>query len=133
MKIMKYNEEQRKSIIEESIGKTVSEMEYVEDESYWVMTFTDGSEISFKFMAELTAPPSRVCSVCGDEIPEGSLTCGGDCHEIAIDFIESQFGVYKKVTDEVSGITYKVPVRDIIEKGLKQPDLVNYPLWTEDD
>ena len=50
---MRYTKEQRESIIKESIGKTVTEMEYVEDDNYWVMTFSDGSEMSFRFMAEL--------------------------------------------------------------------------------
>jgi len=72
------------------------------------------------------------CAVCGVSIPEGRLTCSDDCHEKAVDYIEREFGVYKKVTDDVSGKTYKVPTRDIIEKGLKQPELKNYPLWVEE-
>ncbi len=50
---MRYNAEQQESIIKESIGKTVTGMEYVEGDRYWVMTFSDGSEMSFRFMAEL--------------------------------------------------------------------------------
>ncbi len=50
---MRYNEKQRLAIIKESIGKTIIEMEYVEEDRYWVMTFSDGSEMSFRFMAEL--------------------------------------------------------------------------------
>ena len=130
---MKYSEKQRASIIKESIGKTITDMEYVEDEQYWVMTFTDGSEMSFRFMAEVFEPQPRVCSVCGVSIPENRLTCSDDCHEKAVDYIEQLFGVFKKVTDGVSGISYKVPVRDIIELGLTQPDLKNYPLWTEEE
>ncbi len=130
---MRYTKEQRESIIKDSIGKTITDLEYIEDDPhhYWVFTFSDGSEMSFRFMAELVAP--RVCSVCGVEIPKDRLTCGEDCHEIAVDFIEGQFGVYKKVVDEVSGNIYKVPVRDIIELGLKQQDLKNYPAWVEED
>jgi len=74
----------------------------------------------------------RVCAVCGVSIPVDRLTCGDDCHEKAVDFIESQFGVYKKVVDAVSGIIYRVPIRDIIELGLKQQDLKNYPPWEEE-
>jgi hypothetical protein len=41
-------------------GKTVESLEFVEADgdcpSYWVMTFTDGSETSFRFMAELYTP-----------------------------------------------------------------------------
>ncbi len=77
--------------------------------------------------------PSRVCAVCGVKIHENRLTCSDDCHEKAVDFIEGQFGVYKKVVDAVSGNIYRVPVRDIIELGLKQQDLKNYPAWMEEE
>lgn len=56
---MIYNEEQRARMIAAIAGKIVASLEYVEAEpgntwpSYWVMTFTDGSEISFRFMSEL--------------------------------------------------------------------------------
>ena len=49
---MKYTEEQRRQISQQARGKTVESLEW-EQEGYWVMTFTDGSEISFRFMAEL--------------------------------------------------------------------------------
>ena len=77
--------------------------------------------------------PSRLCAVCGVKIHENRLTCSDDCHEKAVDFIEGQFGVYKKVVDAVSGNIYRVPVRDIIELGLKQQDLKNYPAWMEEE
>ncbi len=73
-----------------------------------------------------------VCAICGTPITADRLTCSDDCHEKAVDFIESQYGYYKKVVDAVSGITYRVPVRDIIELGLKHSDLVNYPAWDEE-
>ncbi len=76
---------------------------------------------------------ASVCAICGVAIPEGRLTCSDDCHEKAVDFIEGQFGVYKKVVDAVSGNIYRVPVRDIIELGLKQTDLKNYPSWVEEE
>ncbi|KKK76976.1 hypothetical protein LCGC14_2858230 [marine sediment metagenome] len=76
---------------------------------------------------------ASVCAICGVPIPESRLTCSDDCHEKAVDIIEGQFGVYKKVVDAVSGNIYRVPVRDIIELGLKQQDLKNYPAWVEVD
>ena len=48
-----YNQKQREAIIRDSIGKTITDLEYVEEDHYWVMTFSDGSEMSFRFMAEL--------------------------------------------------------------------------------
>ncbi len=68
------------------------------------------------------------CSICG--APSGvkyRLTCSDVCHEEFILRLEKRFGVYKKVVDLETGKTHKVPTRDIIEKGLKQEDLKNYP------
>lgn len=51
---MIYPPEMRQAISEQAVGKTVESLEYVEaDGGYWVMTFTDGQEICFRFMAEL--------------------------------------------------------------------------------
>ena len=51
---MIYSVEQRRQIAEQAAGKVVGSLEYEEsDGGYWVMTFTDDSEISFRFMAEL--------------------------------------------------------------------------------
>lgn len=44
----------RESISKEAKGKVVESLEWTEaDGGYWAMTFTDGQEISFRFMAEL--------------------------------------------------------------------------------
>ena len=50
---MKYDKKQRDIITELTKGKVVESLEYEEDGEYWVMTFTDGVETSFKFMSEL--------------------------------------------------------------------------------
>lgn len=49
----RWTAEQRQQISEQAKGKTVASLVYEEDDRYWVMTFEDGSEISFRFMAEL--------------------------------------------------------------------------------
>jgi hypothetical protein len=55
-----YTEEQRKAISEECKGKIVKSLEWSpsdkNDIGYWVMTFTDGSEVCFRLMAELVNP-----------------------------------------------------------------------------
>jgi len=38
-------------------------------------------------------------------------------------------GEFKKVVRMRTGVAYKVPTRDIIEKGIREPDLDRYPLW----
>jgi hypothetical protein len=49
----KFGPELRRRVIEESKGKCVESLQYVEEDDYWVYTFTDGSEVSVRFMAEL--------------------------------------------------------------------------------
>ena len=41
------------------------------------------------------------------------------------------YGEFKKVVDEKSGLAYKVPVKDIITKGLKWEELDKYPIWED--
>lgn len=50
---MKFNNKQREDLVKASTGLTVESLEYIEDGNYWVMTFTNGTETSFRFMAEL--------------------------------------------------------------------------------
>jgi hypothetical protein len=51
---MIFTQEQRDEIVIQARGKTVESLEFEDDSpGYWVMTFTDGSEISFRFMTEL--------------------------------------------------------------------------------
>jgi hypothetical protein len=49
---MIYTPEQRREISEQAVGKTVKSLEW-DDGAHWVMTFTDGTETCFRFMAEL--------------------------------------------------------------------------------
>jgi len=44
-----------------------------------------------------------------------------------IERLEQKFGTHKKVTDLETGKIYRVPIRDIIEGGLKQQDLKYFP------
>jgi hypothetical protein len=52
---MKYTPGQREKFAKEGAGKTVASLEYDDDPSggYWSMLFTDGTEISFRLMAEI--------------------------------------------------------------------------------
>ena len=49
---MIYNDEQRRQISEMSIGKIIESFVWEADGKYWVITLTDGSEISIRIMAE---------------------------------------------------------------------------------
>ena len=68
------------------------------------------------------------CWICGASLGEVSkVTCSDDCHETLIQKLELTFGNYKKVTDLETMKVHNVPLRDIIENGLKQEDLKDYP------
>ena len=72
----------------------------------------------------------RVCVICGKPYVTGrEYTCSEECHRELVEKIVREFGEYKKVVDVETGKIYKVPTRDIIEKGLKHEDLIKYPLW----
>lgn len=49
----KFTPELRRRFSEESKGKVVESIEYDDVEDYWVITFTDGSELAIRLMAEL--------------------------------------------------------------------------------
>ena len=72
------------------------------------------------------------CVICGRPRPPGRMTCGrDDCHEKFVAQMETEFGHFKKVVDVTTGKVYRVPTRDIIERGLRFQDLPNYPEWKE--
>ena len=61
----------------------------------------------------------------------GKITCTDQCHTQLLSEMENQFGMYKKVVDGITNIAYKVPTAHIIERGLRQEDLKNYPKWDQ--
>lgn len=75
----------------------------------------------------------NLCVICDKPTITCKITCSDDCHEKFVEFCEAQYGTSKNVVDQTTGVSYKVPTRDIIEKGLKWEDLTNYPLWEENE
>ncbi len=68
------------------------------------------------------------CGICGAPLGSGyKVTCSDDCHEELIHRFEERFGHFKRVIDAETGIAHRVPLRDIIETGLRQQDLKHYP------
>jgi len=47
--------------------------------------------------------------------------------------MEQEVGGYKKVVDMVTSKVYRVPTRYIIENGLKQTELKNFPKWESNE
>lgn len=59
------------------------------------------------------------------------ITCSDKCHKHFVKDLIKQFGEFKIVVDQSSGKSYKVPTKDIIEKGLRWRDLSRYPEFVE--
>lgn len=75
----------------------------------------------------------RKCFICGKLYEEGrETTCSDACHEKLVNCLIAEFGEFKKVMDVTTGIAYRVPTKDIIEKGLRWYDLNQYPRWEEE-
>ena len=74
-----------------------------------------------------------LCVVCRKPIPqyriaEGAFTCGENvCHEAFVTRLERQFGTHKRVIDMKRRKVFLVPVRDMVERTVKQQDLWQYP------
>ena len=79
---------------------------------------------------------THVCPFCGVTYSTDiyRMTCGKpECHEALVQKMIAQFGEFKKITRMTTGQTFKVPIRDIIERGVREQELDRYPLWEEDD
>ena len=72
---------------------------------------------------------STGCWICGVACVGYLVTCSEDCHNELVLRFELKFGIYKRVIDSETMKTHKVPLRDIIETGLRQQDLKHYPEW----
>jgi len=64
-----------------------------------------------------------------DVLNHQNITCSQECHQIFVKKMLDEFGENKKITDETSGISYKVPTKQIIEDGITQDQLKDFPLW----
>ncbi len=73
-----------------------------------------------------------ICIICGKFYSDGrAMTCSRPCHDELASRLVAQFGEFKKVVRMTTGEAFKVPTRDIIEKGIREQDLDQYPKWDE--
>ncbi len=73
-----------------------------------------------------------ICPACHEPLPARTtrsrdMTCDEVCHEIWIDRIVHKVGLTKRITSTVTGKTYLVPTRVILERGITHDSLVTYP------
>ena len=74
----------------------------------------------------------RKCFICGALYDQGrEMTCSDQCHDELVRRLIAESGEFKEVVDQTTGIAYRVPTREIIEKGIKWRDLNRYPRWGE--
>jgi len=72
----------------------------------------------------------EICIICGKVYDQGrEMTCSDTCHEELVQKFIDQFGEFKKVVRMTTGEAFKVPTRDIIEKGIREQELDQYPKW----
>ncbi|MBA7519919.1 hypothetical protein ES705_12007 [subsurface metagenome] len=70
------------------------------------------------------------CVICGKAYFGGrQFTCSDACHEELANRLIAKYGEFKKVVRDSTGEAFKVPTRDIIEKGVQEQDLDQYPKW----
>jgi len=58
-----------------------------------------------------------------------TMAASDERREKIIQELIARFGEYKKVVRMRTGVAYKVPTRDILEKGIREQDLDRYPEW----
>jgi uncharacterized OB-fold protein len=81
-------------------------------------------------LAELNKMKDGVCPACGNALTTPrpfSFTCNADCHKAWIDRLVEQHGEVKHITHVLTGKTYAVPTRVILEKGISAADLPTFP------
>jgi hypothetical protein len=73
-----------------------------------------------------------LCVICGKFYTGGrGMTCSKPCHDELVDRLVAQFGEFRKVVRMRTGEAFKVPTRDIIEKGIREQYLDRYPRWED--
>lgn len=74
-----------------------------------------------------------MCGTMGARQRVSKLTCSASCHETFVKMLIFQYGEFKKIGRLRTGEFFKVPLRDIIEHGVKEQELDKYPKWEEKD
>ncbi len=78
---------------------------------------------------ELTERMLIFCLICHSSCPPGQVICSEKCHETLIQRLEQKFGTHKKVVVLKTMKAYSVPLRDIVEGGLRRKNLKYFSKW----
>lgn len=70
------------------------------------------------------------CIICYTPYFGGrQFTCSEACHDELIKRLIEKWGEFRMVVRMKTGEAFKVPTRDILEKGVREQDLDRYPVW----
>ncbi len=73
------------------------------------------------------------CVICGIQYFGGrQFTCSDACHEELVRRLIEKYGEFKMVVRASTGEAFRVPTRDILEKGVREQELDQYPKWEGD-
>ena len=78
---------------------------------------------------ELTEGMLIFCLNCPSLCPPGQVICSEKCYETLIQRLEQEFGTHMKVLDLKTMKAYSVPLRDIVEGGLRRKNLRYFSEW----
>jgi len=85
---------------------------------------------SYKIIGKHTLDIKSTC--CNADVNiDSKMTCSDFCHEIFVEHQIKEKGEFQKIIDLETGRAHAVSTRLIIEKGLTQPYLKNFPLWID--
>lgn len=72
------------------------------------------------------------CVICDTPYFGGrQFTCSDACHDELVRRLIEKYGEFKLVVRASTGEAFKVPTRDIIEKGIQEQELDQYPKWED--
>ena len=86
------------------------------------------SEWNYKIVGPDTLDIKSTCCNADVNIQQ-KITCSDLCHTKFVDFMVEESGEFKKVLDMETGKFHKVPTRLIIEEGITQSRLKEFPEW----
>jgi len=86
-------------------------------------------DVEYMYWVEWDDIPGIPVAITDNRIEPIKL--GPDSREQIISRLIEQFGEFKKIVRMSTGEAFKVPTRDIIEKGIREQELDNYPKWED--
>ena len=86
-------------------------------------------DVEYMYWVEWDDIPGIPVAITDNRIEPIKL--GPDSREQIISRLIEQFGEFKKIVRMSTGEAFKVPTRDIIEKGIQEQELDKYPKWED--